>query len=515
MTKSLVILIVLILQGVLLSFSNAAVLQFVVNYPSDLIDPLVDQSIFWLYVCYMPGCPKHTAWNQSGPSFTIYASDSIGNDAYQKNISLPDFQGDVYVTITGTQDAATGKYSVVPCPMGNGCSAIGVPYYTKIASIDSVAVIRAYPYFNVLNGQVYTIFHNFYSPQLNNYRDISVFVPPSVSQNSLRRKVNCLVVNDGTLLFLQQLTTLGGFDRAVQTGAVPQDTILIGVPQNASDFCERMFELSFEACAAEDTVCRDCATGGNFLLFDFIEQQVVPAVLANLSMLPGEVAMTGYSLGGLTACVAASFRPDYFQRAFCISPSVWWNHGGLANNITANAQKVGLPKAVVLYIGTDEAIQWPHWFADYNATVNAWLTSGMNTTNCLSFSYNGGLHMLSYWVAVFAEGVVRMYGSSFPAPYQQSFEHNLNLLYPDTAIRQCDTDNHDADGKESVYQIVILVLLILVGILLVGMVSMWWYFRKQIKTNNDTSAAATTDVAPKEQIQHVVINPVADRAISA
>ena len=43
-----------------------------------------------------------------------------------------------------------------------------------------------------------------------------------------------LIINDGTLYFLEQLAVAGGMNHASLTGAVPE-TIMIGVPQNGTD----------------------------------------------------------------------------------------------------------------------------------------------------------------------------------------------------------------------------------------------------------------------------------------
>jgi predicted alpha/beta superfamily hydrolase len=465
----------------------ASIVKFEIHYPEEYILPTEDGSIFWLYVCYMPGCPSNAAWNQSGPSFTISMQDSISQNIFMKEILLNNYDGPVYITITGAQSGATNKYSITTCIPGNGCNALGVPYITELSTTTSTNTIVAYPWFEVNPGHVYTMLPNFYSPQFQNYRDISVYIPPSIYQNTLSRPIYIVVVNDGTRLFLEQLATLGGLDRAVQTGAIPSNTILVGIPQNASSFCDRMYELSYEKCREGQSVCQDCATGGNFLLFDFIQENVIPAVLQNLSMSLGEVSMTGYSLGGLTACVAASFRPSYYQRALCLSPSVWWNDGSLADNITSNTKLYGLPKSVVMYIGTDEAFQsyMPRWFENYNDTVDAWLHAGMTNTTLTSFAFNGGLHMLSYWVDVFALGIVRMYAQDFPTKtlQQASFDENIDFYFPNATIDSlpcphiCDDDNSEDEEEKSYYRKIIFALLTVITVIIVANVGfLLWYF---------------------------------------
>ena len=156
-------------------------------------------------------------------------------------------------------------------------------------------------------GSVFTALENMHSPQFQNNRDINVYVAASLKQNNVRRKVNVLVVNDGTLFYLQQLAFVGGMDRAVLTGAVPE-TIMVGVPQNGTG-CERQRELTFsESAVGNGAYCRT-SSGGNSKYFAFIQNNVVPAVLENLNLILGEVSITGVSYGGLRSCYAASALP--------------------------------------------------------------------------------------------------------------------------------------------------------------------------------------------------------------
>lgn len=73
--------------------------------------------------------------------------------------------------------------------------------------------------------------------------------------------------------------------------------------------------------------------GGSSLLLEWVRSDVVPAVLTALGLQLGEITLHGFSLGGLTACYGAATRPDLFARAWCASPSVWWNYGGESSQI--------------------------------------------------------------------------------------------------------------------------------------------------------------------------------------
>lgn len=425
---------------------HSSILQVKINYPDKYIQPLHDGSVFNLYVCYLPGCPTFGIWNSSGPTFTVYASDGQNNNLYVKNITLSAYVGKVWVAISGSQNSTDGTTAISECDP-SGCNSLGVPYMTYLSSVSSLGTINAYPWFNIVEGNVYTMFHHMYSPQLGVYRDINVYIPPSMSQNSLSRRVNIIILNDGDMNFMTTLTKQGGLDRAIQNGDVPQDTIMIGIPQNLT--CERGYELTYEACDPTRMDCTDCKSGGGLYFTYFLRNTVIPAVLTNLSMSLGEVSMTGSSLGGLTACAAASFQPSYFQRGFCMSPSTWWNHGSLAINITQNAKKYGLPKSIVMYIGTEEGtsemFQGQEWMVTYNQTMQAWIDAGLtDSTRFFSFSLNGGEHLRTDWVAIFAIGITRMYlseytGSVHNQPY--SFRQNEHITYPTSTNYTCNTSD--------------------------------------------------------------------------
>ncbi len=438
---------VFILLLLLVVVIHSSTVQVKINYPEKFIQPLQDGSIFDLWVCYLPGCPTYGIWNTSGPTFTVYVSDRLADNIYAKNVTLSTYVGNVWVAMSGSQNATDGTFSISTCDMSGGCNSLGVPYMTTLGTTSSVGIINAYPWFNVVEGKVYTMFKDFYSPQLGVYRDINVYIPPSMSQNSLTRHVNIIILNDGDTDFMTTLSKQGGLDRAIQNGDVPQDTIMIGVPQNLS--CERGYELTYEPCNPNLMVCiEDCPTGGGIYFTYFLRNTVIPAVLTNLSMYLGEVSMTGSSLGGLTSCAAASFQPAYFQRGFCMSPSTWWNAGGLATNITENAIKYGLPKSIVMYIGTEEATQvfsGQEWMVYYNQTMKAWIDAGLSDgTRFSSFSLDGGQHLRTDWVAVFAIGITRMYLSDYTGrqhnqPY--SFRQNQHITYPTTSNYTCNTSD--------------------------------------------------------------------------
>jgi predicted alpha/beta superfamily hydrolase len=456
-----------------------SIVNLEINYPDKYIIPLTDGRIFDLFLCYLPGCPANGKWNSSSTALTVYSADRTAANTYVKSLSLSNYVGTVYIAMSASQNATTGVMSVTICnPATCGPNSLGVPYQTTLLSPTGTNTVIAHPWFDIKAGQTYTMFKHFYSPQFNNYRAISVYIPPAVSQNGISRPVNIVIVNDGDLFVIESLASLGGFDRAVQNGQLPQDTLLIGIPTDSST-CDREYEMSYEACDPTVSFCTGCPGGGETLYYQFIQNYVVPAVLANISMSLGEVSMAGWSLGGLAACAAASFQPQYFQRAFCMSPSVWWNYGAFVSNVTQNAKRLGLPKSVVMYIGTEEATsgEFPSmidptlvtsWFTFYNQTAEAWIAAGLTSTTFMSFTYNGGHHVFSNWVDAFSVGMIAMYASyPYATQYQQvSFSKNLNILYPTTIASACSS-NDDNETLQR-FQNATYALIAVVGMLCIG-----------------------------------------------
>lgn len=236
-------------------------------------------------------------------------------------------------------------------------------------------------------------------------RDITVYVPSSVSQNNLRRKINILVANDGSEQEVQTYV-FNGFELGQQTGVVPE-SIMIGIPQ-PGDYCNRQYELSFEPClsgwskysrysdppvTANYYGCPgngECTPsgGGNDAYLTWIYTVVIPEVLSQLNMDLGEVSIVGGSMGGLTACYAPSRFPNWYSRGFCYAPAVMWNYGSLAQRIVDNFELTNmLPKSVVIEVGhetydifrNDVTLEEKNMIQLQTDVLNAFKSIGMQT----------------------------------------------------------------------------------------------------------------------------------------
>eukprot|EP01035_Chromulina_nebulosa_P024885 gene24885-32420_t len=320
-------------------------------------------------------------------------TDRVSPNNWLKIINLGEAVGRIYLNL-GEYDFSL-KFCTESYYAYARCHGKHSTYYFDVETVSSVANLTIYPNYYVFGqGRLQApLLHNFYSPQLNNYRDISVYVPWSLIENSITRAVNILVQLDGDVetipyyvfqgrersplfnpivhvyFILGYLSDdlVGGFESYVLSGAAPE-SIMIGIgtanngsgcPDPSNGCLERNYEFSNVACNADGNLeagyCpwANQAYGGLDAFLNFTWDTVIPAVLQNISMLRGEVSIFGESLGGYASCYAAASRPTQFKRALCISPSFWWNYGSLSTlipqlHVQHNNES---PKAVVMTLG--------------------------------------------------------------------------------------------------------------------------------------------------------------------
>ena len=100
-----------------------------------------------------------------------------------------------------------------------------------------------------LYGNVSNLLPHYYSEQFKNYRDVPVYVPPTVLQNYLRRPVDVMLILDGAESSIQSYAFGGGFESGQMQGVVPE-SIMIGINQlidaYAGNSNERTYEFTYE-----------------------------------------------------------------------------------------------------------------------------------------------------------------------------------------------------------------------------------------------------------------------------
>ncbi len=180
-----------------------------------------------------------------------------------------------------------------------------------------------------------------HSPQLDNRRDLYVYVPAAPARGDSRYPV--IYMQDGQNLFDPALSFAGtwGVDEALRRASGRGlNAIVVGIP-NMGD--ARLAEYNPSVAAGERYV-------------DFVTRTVKPLVDAQFPTLPDRrhTGIAGSSLGGLISLYAFFRHAEVFGFAAALSPSLWFADGALLE-LVARAPRV--PGRLYLDIGMREGDQ--------------------------------------------------------------------------------------------------------------------------------------------------------------
>lgn len=170
-----------------------------------------------------------------------------------------------------------------------------------------------------------------HSPQLGNWRDIHVYLPPSYHRSSADYPV--LYMHDGQNLFDPAISFAGewGIDDAiVATGC---EAVVVAIPNIDS---VRMAEYSPFADW-------ECGGGRGEAYVDFLVETVKP-IIDQAFRTRRDAASTvigGASMGGLISLYAQRSRPDVFGCAAVMSPSLWYGREPLFAWLVAQGRRSG------------------------------------------------------------------------------------------------------------------------------------------------------------------------------
>jgi predicted alpha/beta superfamily hydrolase len=188
------------------------------------------------------------------------------------------------------------------------------------------------------------ILSGFYSPELDNCRDVIVYLPPSYGTGERRYPV--LYMHDGQNLF-DEVTSFAeewAVDNTMDAlSEVGLEAVVVGVFNAGAD---RLDEYS----PFEDAEGRG-GRGSRYL--DFLLHTLKPRIDRDFRTLqgPSHTLVVGSSMGGLISLYAAFRRPDVFGRAGVMSPSLWFAGRAVLPFVEA-AQRS--PERLYLDVGTEE-----------------------------------------------------------------------------------------------------------------------------------------------------------------
>ncbi len=161
-----------------------------------------------------------------------------------------------------------------------------------------------------------------YSPELDNRRDIHVYLPPSYAHSG--RHYPVLYMHDGQNLFDHEMSFAGewGVDETMERVAVEGvEAIVVGVPNTGT------------GRTSEYSPYRDARLGGGdgdaYLRFltDTLKPQI--DVQFRTRREAAHTGVAGSSMGGLISLYALLRRPDVFGFSGAMSPSLWFGGGGI------------------------------------------------------------------------------------------------------------------------------------------------------------------------------------------
>jgi len=160
---------------------------------------------------------------------------------------------------------------------------------------------------------------SFFMPQLNRYRKIIVYLPPSYTTSNQRYPV--VYMHDGQNLF-DEATSLSGewkIDETLDMFSAKgiEEAIIIGIYHGD--------EYRIEELTPWENTENGGGNGNNYL--NFIVETLKPYVDSHLRTSPERefTAIGGSSLGGLISFYAALKYPQIFSQYYIFSPSFWFS----------------------------------------------------------------------------------------------------------------------------------------------------------------------------------------------
>ena len=154
-----------------------------------------------------------------------------------------------------------------------------------------------------------------------------IYLPESYEADAQRR-YGVMYMFDGHNVFFDEDATYGkSWGMGKYLDEARKQLIVVAVECNHQG-CRRLAEYS-PVSFAEDSLGRITGKGRTYM--NWMVRELKPYIDAHYRTLPdrGNTAIAGSSMGGLMALYGATVYNDVFQRAACLSPSLWVAPGKL------------------------------------------------------------------------------------------------------------------------------------------------------------------------------------------
>ena len=179
-----------------------------------------------------------------------------------------------------------------------------------------------------------TIVRQYYhSNNLNNGRDIDIYLPPSYNYD-LNKRYPVLYMHDGNNLFYPSLSFGGvawGVDNAIER-LVSEDKIEEVIVVGIHNTYSRSYEYTWTPMTCE---CHGTQGGGGEKYARFIVEELKSFIDNNFRTLSDRdnTAVMGSSMGGLISLYLGIHYPDVFSKLGLVSTSFWWGMGAPFSDI--------------------------------------------------------------------------------------------------------------------------------------------------------------------------------------
>lgn len=247
------------------------------------------------------------------------------------------------------------------------------------------------------------VYRDILSPQLRNYRDILVALPPGYREDSDRHPV--VYLQDGQNLFDPTTSFAGDWGLIETLNRMPPDRprpILVGVPNMGR---RRRYEYS----PFRDIIH---GGGGGDRYLAFLVETVKPLVDASFRTRPGRshTVIAGSSLGGLISLYGLYRYAEVFGAASVQSPALWFAGGAVLRFVEDQA---GLAVGRVhLDVGTEEGEEA---LLDVRALRSLLVEAGHRLGDDLSYiEEEGADHDEAAWGRRFRAAVPFLLGTGEP-----------------------------------------------------------------------------------------------------
>ncbi|OAA31093.1 hypothetical protein AT15_08950 [Kosmotoga arenicorallina S304] len=242
-----------------------------------------------------------------------------------------------------------------------------------------------------------------FSPELNNKRNIIVYLPPSY-KNDLQKRYPVLYMHDGQNLFDAVTSFVGEWEadetaeKLIKSGEI-KEIIIVGI-YNKGD--QRLTEYSPWPFSSDGYT----SEGKGDLYVDFIINSLKPYIDGHFRTLPDResTAIAGSSMGGLISLYAAFKKPEIFGMVGAMSSSFWVSNGKIFDFVE-NAGVRNL--RIYIDMGTGEGAQA---LKDTIKMVSLLKSIGYTDDTLLYVEDKGALHNEQFWAKRFPEMLKFFFG---------------------------------------------------------------------------------------------------------